>query len=187
MGCEACCQEKTIGFRVGKLQVGSMQMNNYFVLLVISIIFHVNNNYVTFYNLEGRKLYAEGTHCCLRYIHPIDDKECPVVIGGDYITTETGTGLVHTAPGHGQEDYVTGQKYGLPIFSPVDDDGKFTEEAGQFSGLDVLGEGNTAVVKYLDEHLSLIMEESYGKFLLSLIIRILQIIIDYIIIIPLLF
>jgi len=106
------------------------------------------------------------------------------VIGGDYITTETGTGLVHTAPGHGQEDYVTGQKYGLPIFSPVDDDGKFTEEAGQFSGLDVLGEGNTAVVKYLDEHLSLIMEESYGKFLLSLIIRILQITIDYIIIIP---
>ncbi|RDY04671.1 Isoleucine--tRNA ligase, chloroplastic/mitochondrial, partial [Mucuna pruriens] len=96
-----------------------------------------------------------------RYIHPIDNRECPVVIGGDYITTETGTGLVHTAPGHGQEDYVTGQKYGLPILSPVDDDGKFTEEAGQFSGLDVLGEGNTAVVKYLDEHLALIMEESY--------------------------
>lgn len=96
-----------------------------------------------------------------RYIHPVDDRECPVVIGGDYITTETGTGLVHTAPGHGQEDYVTGQKYGLPILSPVDDDGRFTEEAGQFSGLDVLGEGNTAVVKYLDEHLSLIMEESY--------------------------
>ncbi|KAJ1395350.1 Zinc finger, FPG/IleRS-type [Sesbania bispinosa] len=96
-----------------------------------------------------------------RYIHPIDNRECPVVIGGDYITTETGTGLVHTAPGHGQEDYVTGQKYGLPIFSPVDDNGKFTEEAGQFSGLDVLGEGNTAVVKYLDEHLSLVMEESY--------------------------
>ncbi|KAK7387905.1 hypothetical protein VNO78_22703 [Psophocarpus tetragonolobus] len=96
-----------------------------------------------------------------RYIHPIDNRECPVVIGGDYITTETGTGLVHTAPGHGQEDYVTGQKYGLCILSPVDDDGKFTDEAGQFSGLDVLGEGNTAVVKYLDEHLSLIMEESY--------------------------
>lgn len=96
-----------------------------------------------------------------RYIHPVDNRECPVVVGGDYITTETGTGLVHTAPGHGQEDYVTGQKYGLPILSPVDDNGMFTEEAGQFSGLDVLGEGNTAVVKYLDENLSLIMEESY--------------------------
>ena len=54
-------------------------------------------------------------------------------------------------------------KYGLPIISPVDDDGKFTEEAGQFSGLDVLGDGNTAVVKYLDDHFSLILEESYGK------------------------
>ncbi|KAJ1407648.1 Zinc finger, FPG/IleRS-type [Sesbania bispinosa] len=96
-----------------------------------------------------------------RYIHPIDNRECPVVIGGDYITTETGTGLVHTAPGHGQEDYVTGQKYGLPILSPVDENGIFTEEAGQFCGLDVLGGGNAAVVNYLDETLSLIMEESY--------------------------
>lgn len=98
----------------------------------------------------------------VRYIHPIDNRECPVVIGGDYITTESGTGLVHTAPGHGQEDYVTGLKYGLPILSPVGDDGKFTEEAGQFSGLDVLGDGNIAVVNCLDEHLSIIMEESYG-------------------------
>lgn len=96
-----------------------------------------------------------------RYIHPIDDRECSVVLGGDYITTESGTGLVHTAPGHGQEDYVTGLKYGLPILSPVDDEGKFTEEAGQFSGLDVLDEGNIAVVKYLDEQMSLVMEESY--------------------------
>ncbi|THG12766.1 hypothetical protein TEA_028985 [Camellia sinensis var. sinensis] len=94
-----------------------------------------------------------------RYIHPIE--ECPVIIGGDYITTESGTGLVHTAPGHGQEDYVTGLKYGLPLFSPVDDDGKFTEEAGQFSGLDVLGDGNVAVIKYLDEHASIIMVEPY--------------------------
>ncbi|KAJ7955098.1 Isoleucine-tRNA ligase [Quillaja saponaria] len=96
-----------------------------------------------------------------RYIHPIDNRECLVVIGGDYITTETGTGLVHTAPGHGQEDYVTGLKYELPIVSPVDEDGKFTKEAGQFNGLDVLGEGNIAVVNFLDEHSLIIMEESY--------------------------
>ncbi|XP_059632729.1 isoleucine--tRNA ligase, chloroplastic/mitochondrial [Cornus florida] len=96
-----------------------------------------------------------------RYIHPLDNRKCPVVVGGDYITTESGTGLVHTAPGHGQEDYVTGLKYGLPIFSPVDDDGKFTEEAGQFSGLYVLEDGNIAVIEYLDEHLSMIMVEPY--------------------------
>ncbi|KAI8561647.1 hypothetical protein RHMOL_Rhmol04G0356800 [Rhododendron molle] len=96
-----------------------------------------------------------------KYIHPIDSRECPVVLGGDYITTESGTGLVHTAPGHGQEDYVTGLKYGLPILSPVDDDGKFTEEAGRFSGLDVLGDGNVAVIEYLDQCTSLIMVEPY--------------------------
>jgi isoleucyl-tRNA synthetase len=65
------------------------------------------------------------------------------VIGGDYITTEAGTGLVHTAPGHGQEDYQTGLKYGLELLSPVDDAGCFTEEAGdRFKGLSVLKEGN---------------------------------------------
>ncbi|KAF6173666.1 hypothetical protein GIB67_023025 [Kingdonia uniflora] len=98
-----------------------------------------------------------------RYIHPINKVECPVVVGGDYITTESGTGLVHTAPGHGQEDYVTGLKYGLPVISPVGDDGKFTEEAGQFNGLDVLGDGNAAVVDYLDDQLAIIMEEPYSK------------------------
>ncbi|XP_042474785.1 isoleucine--tRNA ligase, chloroplastic/mitochondrial-like isoform X1 [Zingiber officinale] len=96
-----------------------------------------------------------------RYAHPISGKECPVVLGGDYITTESGTGLVHTAPGHGQEDYITGIKYGLPIISPVDDEGKFTEEAGEFNGLEVLGAGNVAIVKYLDEQLSLVLEEPY--------------------------
>ncbi|KAL8484972.1 hypothetical protein ACS0TY_027326 [Phlomoides rotata] len=102
---------------------------------------------------------AELENC--RYVHPIESRECPVVIGGDYITTESGTGLVHTAPGHGQEDYVTGLKYGLPVFSPVDDGGKFTEEAGQFNGLDVLGDGNLAVIECLDNNLSMIMVEPY--------------------------
>lgn len=82
---------------------------------------------------------------CDRYAHPINGQECPVVIGGDCITTESGTGLVHTAPGHGQDDYITGLKYGLPLVSPVDDEGKFTKEAGIFCGLDVLGDGNAAV------------------------------------------
>ncbi|XP_047945517.1 isoleucine--tRNA ligase, chloroplastic/mitochondrial [Salvia hispanica] len=103
---------------------------------------------------------AELENC--RYVHPVESRECPVVIGGDYITTESGTGLVHTAPGHGQEDYVTGLKYGLPVLSPVDDEGKFTEEAGQFNGLDVLGNGNIAVIECLDENLSMIMVEPYN-------------------------
>ncbi|MGB3206298.1 MAG: isoleucine--tRNA ligase, partial [Crinalium sp.] len=96
------------------------------------------------------------------YRHPLFDRESPVVIGGDYVTTESGTGLVHTAPGHGQEDYLVGQRYGLPILSPVDADGNFTEEAGQFAGLNVLGEGNTAVITALTEAGALLKEEAYS-------------------------
>ena len=95
------------------------------------------------------------------YRHPLFDRESPVVIGGDYVTTESGTGLVHTAPGHGQDDYLVGQRYNLPILSPVDADGKFTEEAGQFAGLNVLGDANQAVIDALVGAGSLLKEEPY--------------------------
>jgi isoleucyl-tRNA synthetase len=96
-----------------------------------------------------------------KYKHPLFDRESPIVIGGDYITTDSGTGLVHTAPGHGQEDYITGQKYGLPILSPVDDGGNFTQEAGQFAGLNVLGDGNQAVLDAMLAAGALLKEEPY--------------------------
>ncbi|MBE9222582.1 isoleucine--tRNA ligase [Cyanobacterium stanieri LEGE 03274] len=95
------------------------------------------------------------------YKHPLFDRESPVVIGGDYITTESGTGLVHTAPGHGQEDYITGQKYHLPILSPVDNKGNFTEEAGEFAGLNVLKDANQAIIDALTDKGSLLKEEAY--------------------------
>ncbi len=97
----------------------------------------------------------------ITYRHPLFDRESQVVIGGDYITTESGTGLVHTAPGHGQEDYIVGQKYGLPILSPVDDAGNFTEQAGQFAGLNVLDGGNEAIIEALKDAGSLLKEEPY--------------------------
>jgi isoleucyl-tRNA synthetase len=96
------------------------------------------------------------------YKHPLYDRISPVVAGGDYITTESGTGLVHTAPGHGQEDYQTGLKYGLDLVSPVDNVGKFTEEAGeQFVGMSVLSDGNIAVIDALNETGALLMVEDY--------------------------
>ncbi len=70
------------------------------------------------------------------YLHPLNGRECPIILG-DHVTLEQGTGCVHTAPGHGQEDYVIGQKYGLEAFSPVGDGGVFTSEAGEFEGLHV--------------------------------------------------
>ncbi|HAG82455.1 MAG TPA: isoleucine--tRNA ligase, partial [Cyanobacteria bacterium UBA12227] len=98
-------------------------------------------------------------HCTYR--HPLYDRESPIVIGGDYVTTESGTGLVHTAPGHGQEDFVVGQRYNLPILSPVDDQGNFTAEAGQFAGLNVLGDANQAIIAALKEAGSYLKEEKY--------------------------
>ncbi|HEY9620109.1 MAG TPA: isoleucine--tRNA ligase [Crinalium sp.] len=95
------------------------------------------------------------------YRHPLFERESPVVIGGDYVTTESGTGLVHTAPGHGEDDFNVGQRYGLPILSPVDDEGNFTEEAGPFKGLNVLKNANPAVIEALSEAKSLLKEEDY--------------------------
>ncbi|MEO1669490.1 MAG: isoleucine--tRNA ligase [Cyanobacteria bacterium J06631_2] len=103
------------------------------------------------------------------YHHPLYDRDSQVVIGGDYITTESGTGLVHTAPGHGQEDYITGQKYGLPLLSPVDDAGRFTDEAGKFAGLQVVAkgnekvsQGNQAIIEALTEAGVLLKHEEYA-------------------------
>ena len=74
---------------------------------------------------------------------------------------ESRTGLVHTTLGHSQEYFLTGMKYKISVLSLVDDNDKFTEETRQFAGLDVLGDGNVAIVKKLDEHSCLIMEEAY--------------------------
>ncbi|MEB3161572.1 MAG: isoleucine--tRNA ligase, partial [Synechocystis sp.] len=95
------------------------------------------------------------------YQHPLYNRVSPVVIGGDYVTTESGTGLVHTAPGHGQEDYIVGQRCGLPILSPVDAAGNLTEEAGQFAGLNVLKDANEAIIAALQTEKALLKEEAY--------------------------
>ncbi|MBW4657984.1 MAG: isoleucine--tRNA ligase [Drouetiella hepatica Uher 2000/2452] len=96
------------------------------------------------------------------YQHPLFDRQSPIVIGGDYVTTESGTGLVHTAPGHGLDDFIVGQRYGLPLLSPVDDAGDFTDEAGKFKGLNVLKDANGAIVEALTAAGSLLKEEAYA-------------------------
>jgi isoleucyl-tRNA synthetase len=84
----------------------------------------------------------------LVFQHPLYDRESPVVLA-DYVTLDEGSGIVHTAPGHGQEDYQTGIKYNLPVLSPVDSRGRFTEEVGpQFAGQKIW-EGNKTVAEAL--------------------------------------
>ena len=85
-----------------------------------------------FTRIKGRKL--EGAV----YQHPWlkDEKERRVILA-NYVTLEAGSGLVHIAPGHGQEDYDSGVKYGLSPYSPVDDAGRFTDEVPEFAGQQV--------------------------------------------------
>lgn len=66
--------------------------------------------------------------------HPFYDRESLVMVG-EHVTLDSGTGCVHTAPGHGEDDFVIGNKYGLDVLCPVDDYGKFTEEAPGFEGM----------------------------------------------------
>ncbi|PID76285.1 MAG: isoleucine--tRNA ligase [Deltaproteobacteria bacterium] len=71
----------------------------------------------------------EGKNCR----HPFMNRDSLIVLA-DYVTADAGTGCVHTAPGHGADDYLTGLKYGLEIMSPLDDEGIYTHEAGKYEG-----------------------------------------------------
>jgi isoleucyl-tRNA synthetase len=93
----------------------------------------------------------------LKLKHPFYDREVPVILG-DQVTTEAGTGAVHTAPGHGQDDYIVGQKYGLPVENPVGSDGKFLPGTRFFEGESV-HTANGHVIEVLKEHGTLMRED----------------------------
>lgn len=79
--------------------------------------------------------------------HPWIDRTSKVVFA-DYVTMDTGTGIVHTAPGHGTDDYHTGIKYNLEILSPVDDEGRFTAEVPEWQGMKVF-DANPKIIEHL--------------------------------------
>lgn len=81
--------------------------------------------------------------------HPFMGRDSLLMIG-DHVTLDAGTGCVHTAPGHGLEDYQVGLKYGLPIHSPVDKSGRFTQDVQQYKGIKIW-EGNKLIVADLKE------------------------------------
>ncbi len=92
---------------------------------------------------EGRTLER------LEFSHPLYDRPSLAVLA-DYVTLEQGTGAVHTAPGHGADDYLTGVKYGLDIYAPIGPDGRFNDDVGLFAGEQVF-EANPEVVEALND------------------------------------
>ena len=90
--------------------------------------------------------------------HPFLDRTSTLILA-DYVTLDSGTGLVHTAPGHGVDDYLVGQlQYKLGVLSPVDNQGVLTEEAGQFAGKFVF-DANKDIIAHLDETGALLKQE----------------------------
>ncbi len=94
------------------------------------------------------------------YRHCILDMTGPFVLAG-YVSLDEGTGCVHTAPGHGQDDYVTGIKCGLEIASPVNGNGVFTEEAGPFSGQHIT-KAQADIIAFLRESGALLLHEEFS-------------------------
>ena len=109
-----------------------------------------------FGSYSGRYL-AENAH--LRFHHPFLDRLEPAVLA-DYVELDQGTGIVHTAPGHGAEDFLTGQKYGLETYAPLDDDGVFLEGLPEYKGKDVFT-ANPIIVELLRSRGALLSATGY--------------------------
>jgi len=101
-------------------------------------------NYKVIKKFKGKELEF------LKAKHPFLKRDS-LIITGEHVTLESGTGLVHTAPGHGTEDFEVCKNYNLKVIVPVDSKGKLTGEAGNFSGLDIK-EANKNIFKYLKEN-----------------------------------
>ena len=119
------------------------------------------------YELSGSVL-AETTGAALENLkatHPFLDREIPI-LNGDHVTTDAGTGLVHTAPAHGLEDYVVSNKYGIKLYNPVNAQGCFISEVPRLAGMHVFKQGNDAIIEWLKENDRLLkhdkIEHSYA-------------------------
>ena len=117
------------------------------------------NSFIQDSELEPEKIKVLGTLQGaelenLRTVHPLYDRYSPIILG-DHVTTDAGTGCVHTAPGHGLEDWEVGTKYGLDVLSPLDAKGYWTEQVPDLQGVKYT-DGNKIVINKLLEQDALI-------------------------------
>ncbi len=109
------------------------------------------NNYEILGEIKGEKLAG------MKYVHPFIERTSPIILA-DFVSSAEGTGCVHTAPGHGEDDYRIGLKYNLPILSPVDGKGRFTKEVQEFAGINVFT-ANKLIIEKLAKEKSLFFNE----------------------------
>jgi isoleucyl-tRNA synthetase len=112
------------------------------------------------YGIESADMVAQVKGSALEGLmlnHPFQDRQVPIICG-DHVTLEAGTGLVHTAPGHGLEDYVVGHRYGLKVDNPVGDDGRFYASVPDVGGQSIW-DANPVIVELLEKNGHLLSHE----------------------------
>lgn len=108
---------------------------------------------------DGEPFVVKGVDLAgATYKHPIHADMTGTLIYGDHVTLDTGSGAVHTAPGHGADDYEVGLKFNIPVIMPVDDDGTFMQGGGPWAGKDAVA-SNEDIIAWLDEDNALIARE----------------------------
>ncbi len=113
------------------------------------------------YGLTARAVLGRAAGVALEglaFRHPFEDRSVPVVLG-EHVTLEAGTGLVHTAPAHGSEDFDMGKKYGLPLDQPVDDLGRFKDNVAYFAGVSVRA-AEKPILELLEKNGALLKNEA---------------------------
>jgi len=114
------------------------------------------------YGMSAEKVLGRSTGSALeglKLAHPLEPREVPVILG-EHVTLDAGTGAVHTAPGHGQEDFAVGQRYGLKVLNPVGNDGRFLPGTPLVEGLKVT-EANPVISRALAAAGELLHEEAF--------------------------
>ena len=112
------------------------------------------------YGMTATQILAQTSGSALEGLllqHPFEDRKVPIILG-DHVTLDAGTGAVHTAPGHGHEDFAVGRRYNLPVANPVGNDGRFYESTPLVAGLKV-EEANPVIVAELKERGRLVHHE----------------------------
>jgi isoleucyl-tRNA synthetase len=137
------------------LQVGSEQL-----VLASDLVESALARYELAEEHEELARFAGGALELLLLQHPFYDKKVPVILG-DHVTTEAGTGAVHTAPAHGGEDFAVGKRYNIPVNNPVGSNGTFLESTELFAG-EFVFKANPHVVEVLQQHGALLKHVEYS-------------------------
>lgn len=150
---QAVCLHAELDYALVQCDLG---LGNEFLLLAKDMVDSVMQRYqIEDYSTVGE---CKGSALEKQLLqHPIVDRKVPLILG-DHVTTEAGTGAVHTAPDHGVDDFNVGQEYGLGTLNLVDENGVFVSSAGEFAGAHVY-KVDEQIIESLKQHKALVAED----------------------------